>query len=108
MNVLIADLEADGLLDTITKHWCLSVGDPKTEEITCYADQPGYPPLSEGYARLATADRVVFHNGLGYDLHAINMIVPNTLRFEQVYDTLVLSKMLFPDRRSHALAAWGY
>ena len=107
MNVLIADLEADGLLDTITTHWCLSVGDPKTSEITCYADQPGYPPLSEGYARLATADRVVFHNGLGYDLHAINMIVPNTLRFEQVYDTLVLSKMLFPDRRSHALAAWG-
>lgn len=107
MKVLVADLEANGLLDTITRHWCLSVGDPKTEEITCYADQPGFPSLAEGYARLATADRVVFHNGLGYDLHAINMIVPDTLRFDQVYDTLVVSKMLFPDRRSHALAAWG-
>ena len=107
MKVLVADLEANGLLDTINTHWCLSIGDPVTEEITCYADQRGFPTLREGYARMAEADRVVFHNGLGYDLHAINMIVPNTLRFEQVYDTLVLSKMLFPDRRSHALAAWG-
>lgn len=107
MKVLVADLEANGLLDTITRHWCLSIGNPKTEEIVCYADQPGFPSLAEGYAELATADRIVFHNGLGYDLHAINKIVPDTLRFDQIYDTLVVSKMLFPDRRSHALAAWG-
>ena len=109
MKVLIADLEANGLLDTITRHWCLSIGDPLTDEVICYADQAGYKPMSEGFERLTKADRVVFHNGLGYDLHAINLFVPDhlKLKFSQVYDTLVISKMLFPDRRSHALAAWG-
>ena len=106
MNTVIADVESDGLLPELTRLWCISVAD-KGGEPTLYADQPGYPPIIEALARLQAADRIVFHNGLGFDLHAINKVYPGTIRFEQVWDSIVVSRLLDPQSRSHALAAWG-
>lgn len=107
MKVLVADVEADGLLDTITRLWCVAVGDPKTGEVVLYADQPGHRPIQEGLERLQQADRVVFHNGLGYDFWAINRLYPKTLRFEQVWDSLIVSRLLDPTRKRHSLEDWG-
>lgn len=107
-TTLVADVEADGLLFDLTRLWCLSVGDVSTGEVELYADQPGYPPISEGLKRLTEADRVVFHNGFGYDYWVINRLYPGTLRFEQIYDTLVVSRLLNPERSGgHALSDWG-
>ena len=80
----------------------------KPNEISTYADQPGYDPLADGYARLKGADRVVFHNGFGFDLHAINMVAPGTLTWDQIYDTLVVSRLVNPEiSGGHSLDAWG-
>lgn len=106
-DTLVADIECDGLLRELTRIWVLVIGDPKTGKLSTYADQPGYEPLSTGLERLSQARRVVLHNGLGYDIHAIEKLYPGTLRFEQVYDTLVLSRLLDPENRYHALADWG-
>ena len=103
----MADVETDGFLPELTRVWCLAIADPRSEEVEVYADQPGYTPLVNGLARLKEADRVVFHNGLGFDFWAINKVYPGTLRFDQIYDTLVVSRLADPESKAHSLAAWG-
>lgn len=105
MSLLIADIETDGLLPDLTRIWCLGVSEGG--ERTLYADQEGCNPLSEGFARLRRAKKVVFHNGLEFDYWAINRFSPGTLRFEQIVDTLVMSRLLNPEERAHSLGAWG-
>lgn len=107
MKTLVADVESDGLLPTLTKLHCIGIGDPNTDDVILYADHPDYPCLEEGYKRLEEADRVVFHNGLGFDFFAINKVRPGTLRFDQIYDTLIVSRLLDPERRTHNLEDWG-
>lgn len=49
---------------------------------------------------------LVFHNGTSYDEVVLKRFGAD---FEQysLIDTLVLSRLLFPERKSHALEAWG-
>jgi DNA polymerase-1 len=107
MNVLIADCETDGFLDTYTKLWTIQLGAADGDDVTVYADQPGFPPLSEGLDRIRSADRVVFHNGLRFDIHAINRLYPDTLRVDQIYDTLIAVRLLNPEERVNKLEDWG-
>ena len=107
MNVLIADCETDGLLDTYTRIWCIQLGSVDGEDVTVYADQPGYPPIQDGLDRMAAADRLVFHNGLRFDMEAVNRLHPGAIRLEQVYDTLVAVRLLNPEERANALDDWG-
>ena len=107
MVTLVADIETDGLLNDFTRIWCMAIGELEGEPVA-YADQPGYSPLSEGLARLKAADKVVFHNGLGFDIHVINDLYPGTLLPEQIVDTLVISRLLKPARTGgHSLEMWG-
>lgn len=104
MTTLIVDLEADGLLDTITTLWQVSVIDADTGELSSYHGAD----LEIGLDRLETADRLVMHNGLGYDLPAITSVTGRDLPWERVVDTMVLSKLGNPERvGGHSLAAWG-
>lgn len=107
MTTLIADCETDGFLPSMTRIWMIQIGDADTDEVTIYADQIGFPRLREAANRLKAADTVVFHNGMRFDIHAINRIFPNTLRPEQVYDTLVVSRLLDPQERRHSLKDLG-
>lgn len=106
MVTLIADVETDNLLPDMTRMWCVGIGDPETNEIAVYADQPGYSPIDEGLQRLRTAERVVFHNGFGFDFWAINKLYPGTLKPEQVFDTLIVARMWHPTGK-HRLEDWG-
>ncbi len=108
MIIEIADCETDGLLDTMTRLWTLQIGSADGADVDLYCDVlPGYKPISEGIARLQRADRVVFHNGLGFDLWAINTLYPDTLRPEQIFDTLIAARLLDPEERNHSLEDWG-
>lgn len=107
MNVLVADVETDGFLDEATRIWCLGIGDPATEEVIVYSDYVDTAPsLESGLQRLREADKVAFHNGLGFDLFAINKMYPGTLRFDQIYDTLVVARLFDPEGK-HGLSVWG-
>lgn len=114
MKTLVADIEANGLLraslrgSALTHIWCIAIGDVEGGPVILYADQPGCRPLAEGLQRLREADRVVMHNGLQYDIHAIEQFFPGTLRWDQVIDTLVLSRLDDPSRKGHSLEEWGH
>lgn len=107
MLTLIADAETNGFLRQMTCVHMLQIGTEDGDDVGVYADQPGYPPISEGLARLSAADRVVFHNGAKFDFHAINKIYPGTLRPEQIWDTLLAARLLFNEEKEHSLKAWG-
>ena len=107
MKVLIADVEADGFLEDMTRLWTIQIGEVDEDDVTVYADQPGYPSLAEGVAHLQSADRYVFHNGLKYDIHAVNKIFPGALDPKKMWDSMVGARLIHTDMKTHSLEAWG-
>ena len=113
-STLIADLEADGLLDTITTIWQVSLMEWGSKEAPLsYNDHcpRAAGTVRDGLKRIAAAERTVFHNGLGYDIIAAMLIHPDiVIPWDRCIDTLVLSKLGKPERpglRPHALETWG-
>jgi DNA polymerase-1 len=111
MVTLAADLEGDGLLDTIEKIWVCSIADVEDRVVTAYYEGGPAGGLEVAIARLKAADRTIWHHGLGYDLLAIKAVLGETLDWTKVIDTLVLSKLDNPVRtgiKAHSLASWGH
>jgi DNA polymerase-1 len=104
---LVWDVESDDLLPGLTRLWTIPIGTAEGTDVTVYADQPGYAPLSEGLARLSAAERLIGHNVVAFDYHAVNKVYPGTVRREQLWDTLVAARLLDPEERQHSLRAWG-
>lgn len=103
MKIYVTDIEGNNLYQHITKFHCAFVQDAETGEVW------GYRPhqLSEYCDKLSEADVVVFHNGVDFDLPALKKL-NKTLNVKGVFDTLVLSRMLEPDRiQGHSLDSWG-
>lgn len=127
MNRLVFDIEADGLLDTLTEVYCLAAKgvDDGTKhllgrgEVTAEA----VAHLFEGY------DTLIGHNIIFYDIPLLTNIVGFDCSGFNIQDTLIFSKVLNPDRRlpkgcptsvenpitrkrktitPHGLEAWGY
>lgn len=107
MQVLIADIETDGLFHDMTKIHCLAIGDLHGTT-TVYADHKGYLPLHEGVDRLRKADRIVMHNGIGFDYPVLERFFGDAfVPLERIYDTLILSRLTNPERGKHSLEDWG-
>lgn len=110
MQILIADIETDGLLMDLTNIHCLAIKEWKTnDEPILYRDAAGQRPILEGIRRLAGADVAVFHNGIGFDIPAMVQLYGRTKEIEaiRVYDTLVGSRYFYQERRSHSLSSLG-
>ena len=70
-----------------------------------------FPPnkLEEGYQFLTTADRLIGHNIIGFDIPMVHKFSDVDLSDKEVIDTLVLSRLFNPTRDGgHALESWGY
>ena len=51
---------------------------------------------------------IVFHNGIAFDAPVLNRLWKTKIRLNQVYDTLIVSRLLDPSRENgHSLEAWG-
>lgn len=117
---LVFDLEADGLLDQASQMWCIVTKDPDTQEKRKF----GPHEVEEGLRLLASADEVIGHNIIGYDLALASKLYPwFHIPWSKVTDTLILSRLVFPNLSdtdmgrsavceakvvgSHALKAWG-
>ena len=131
---LVFDLEADGLLDEVTKIHCIVAQDVDTGEIFEFYNylKDDTPPASDrchgglvtGMAFLATADELIGHNIQGYDIPVLAKVLgwspsPET----KITDTLVMARVHRPDIGAldkadpecpktvfgrHSLDAWGY
>ena len=119
--------ETDGLLDKMTKVHCIAVAINDGEVHSFGPDQ-----LSQGVDELCQADLLIGHNLINFDLPALAKF-DQTRHMKQceseVYDTLIVSRLLWPDIREedyrmmhtkdrenypkdcygrHSLKAWGY
>lgn len=123
MQVVLFDVETNGLLDELDRVHCIAAGPPEGE-VKLYHDHGGRRDgtLAEGLELLASADVLVAHNLIGFDLPALR----KACDFEPrglLWDTLVVSRLAYPDLRPrdfarkdlpgrligrHSLEAWGY
>ena len=102
MKTCIADIEADNFLYGVSKVFCIAVKDATTGKNTLF--EPG--DIQQALDYMQSFDRVVFHNGCGYDLPALEKLYG--WKFEgDVVDTLTLSRLNWPFLKSHSLKYWG-
>jgi len=100
---LVFDIETDDLDATLIH--CIVAQDLDTEEIY------KFPPdkLQEGYKFLTTADTLIGHNIIGFDIPMVHKFSDVDLSSIPVIDTLVLSRLFNPAREGgHSLEKWGY
>jgi len=106
---LVADIESDGLLDEMTTIHSLCLIDVETGEQWSCTDHPFVHPegiqvlsIDEGLRLLLTADTMTFHNGIKFDIPAIQKLKPwFQPRRDQVIDTLILSRLIWPDIKTN-------
>jgi DNA polymerase I len=129
----IVDIEADGLLDTITKVHCIVFTPVDGGDALCFHDDPKIHPrhgsVTDGLVSMADAEWVG-HNLIGYDMRAIRQIYPKWSGDPAVFDTVVHSRFLYSsgfwikdqplmnrvpalatarkESGEHSLEAWGY
>ncbi len=89
MGRYIFDLESDGLLDEMTTIHCLVLKDIDTGEI-----HPG--PVDANLKRLASADLIVGHNVISFDIPAIQKLHPEWKPQGLVRDTMVCAQLAYP------------
>lgn len=120
MSEIILDIETDGLYDELTKIWVIGIKDVDTGECKFYSDQESPQTdgsLADGVTRIQASSRVIGHNLVDFDYPVIEKILGVELDYDKIFDTLVVSRLLNPDRRKpsgytgksgpHSLDAWG-
>ena len=136
VGAIVFDLETNGLLNDATRihclalHWC---EDNRTESFNDekYAASPKELPMGANYSittalsHLETADYLIGHNIIGFDIPVIKSIYPWFSPSGILVDTLLLSRLYHPnlldiDKRHqwnhmplqlygrHSLEAYGY
>jgi DNA polymerase I len=119
----VFDLETDNLYDDVTKIHCLVLYDINRDQTFTY----GPDSIAAGLEHLATADVLIGHNILFYDIPVIRKLYPfYTFAAARIIDTLITTRLIWPKeklydmdaeqytqvptklRGSASLKAWGY
>jgi DNA polymerase I len=119
----VFDLETDNLYDDVTKIHCLVLYDINRDQTFTY----GPDSIALGLEHLATADVLIGHNILFYDIPVIRKLYPfYTFAAARIIDTLITTRLIWPKeklydmdaeqytqvptklRGSASLKAWGY
>lgn len=123
MSSYVLDIETDGLLSDLSKVHCVVLRDVDSKELFSY----GPNQIHEGLDRISKATKVIAHNGINFDIPALQKVYPSfSIPKERVLDTLTTSRLAYPDlvdrdlrlvqtgrleskyRGSHSLKAWGF
>lgn len=104
MSRVLFDIEANGFLDTVDTIWCVVATNLDSGVTRRYSPFD----IDEAVKYLQSADVLVGHNIIGYDLPAIWKVHHPWYEVPAIIDTLVLSRYLRPERwGGHGLEAWG-
>ena len=119
---LIFDLESDGLYDNVTVIHCIVVHDIGLQQTFSY----GPDRIADALTHLATADVLIGHNILFYDIPVLNKLFPSVQLNGRIIDTLICTRLIWPKeilyghdeeqypqvpkglRGSASLKAWGW
>lgn len=125
--MLIFDIEANGLLNTVTKIHCLVIKNTVTGEAYRYRGEQIRMGIELLSAATFDGTKIIAHNGLKYDMLVFNKLYPHIgFNYQNVLDSLVIARLVYPDIGSvdkmlrhkwglpgklfgsHSLKAWGY
>lgn len=119
MTTCVFDIETDGLLEDLTKIYCIVLYDVEKDKMASFYGEETVDALFF----LKNFETIIGHNILGFDLPAIKQLFkwePNPT--QKIRDTLVWSKLVYPDRANrdfnnkaidkdqygrHSLKSWG-
>lgn len=125
---LVFDIETNGLLPELDRLHCLCMRDLDTGKDYSHHDHlDKWFPIERGLELLEKADMLIGHNIIQFDIPAIQKVYPRWKPRGIVRDTLVMSRLQFPDLKerdfsyarrnedfpkqligSHSLKAWGH
>lgn len=112
---LVFDIEANGLLDTVTRMWCVVVKDIDSQKVYTFGEEE----FDQALTLLSKATLLIGHNILQYDIPLLRKLFGwKVSRKTTLRDTYVLSRLYNPDRKRptgypgkagpHSLECWGY
>jgi len=125
-QMLVFDCETDGLLHDVSTIHCIAIYDSQKEETHVFNHQGGdCYPITEALHYLSSADIIVGHNIIGYDIPVLRKTYSWFQPSGTVIDTLILSRMYHPNMMDidkkrnvprmplqlygrHSLEAYGY
>ena len=127
--MLIFDIETNGLLPNVSKLHCLAIYDTKADALDAYTPDTVEQGVRRLQEALAAGTTICGHNIIGYDLPALEKLLPwfSVSRAERAFvlDTLILARLIYADLEitdlgliksgklprslynSHTLKAWG-
>ena len=102
---LVFDIETDGLYFDATKIWCLVAIDENNKVYSFRENE-----IDKGIELLKSADRIIGHNIIGFDIPVIKKLTGvNLHKYTDTLDTLTLSRLMHPTREGgHSLETWGW
>ena len=125
-NWFVFDIESNGLYDEVTEIFCIVIYDFNRKQTFSY----GPDRITDALDHLATADCLIGHNILFYDIPVLKKLWPGFELFNssalQIIDTLICTRLIWPKekleeldseiyyrlpsklRGSASLKAWGY
>ena len=104
-RVLVADIETNGLNPSVIH--CHNISDTEGNVLASGTN------LQELKEAVDAAERVVFHNGIGFDYPVLERLENYSIPREKCWDSLVLSRLANPQRKvagtkkPHGLEGWG-
>ena len=96
--MLVFDCETNGLLNDVSEIHCIAIYDTEKEESYVFNNMPNNSySVIEGLHWLSSADVIVGHNVINYDLAVFRKIYPWFESSADVIDTLILSRLYHPN-----------
>ena len=95
---LIFDLESDGLYDKVTKVHCIVIHDIAAQQTFAY----GPDRIADALAHLATADVLIGHNILFYDVPVLQKLHSFDCK-TRIIDTLICTRLIWPKEKLYEL-----
>lgn len=92
MSRYVFDLESDGLLNSATRIWCIVLYDIDSKETHSY----DVNSLPQAIHRIMDATLLIGHNIICYDIPVMEKIFGVKVK-AKLMDTLLLSRMIWPD-----------
>lgn len=104
MTRFTVDIETDGLLDSVSRILCVGMLNCSTDVTVMFKEDQ----INEALSLLDTGDELILHNGIGFDLPALERVTgwtpkPTTL----ITDTLLWSQFLFSDLKNNDKRAYS-
>lgn len=110
----VADIEADGLLDTATRIWCAVFKDVDTGKVYKFYPWTGGDWYKQLFDFMDGCDTLIMHNGINYDMPLLRKLFGYKYKGNLI-DTLIMSRLQNPKRYAppgckggpHSVEAWG-